>query len=107
MREQSAVEKAVAVSRELDPDLWAKVDRVAEIIDPGAFALYYDSVDPDGKPVPMTLRQKYMQSAARTKAWVILRRLGEIPQDFDWTPVLERLFDAPSAFAATTGEDDA
>ena len=85
----SAVEEAIAASRRLHPDLWRKVDEIAEIIAPGAFATWYDSACPDPQPVEPSARVKAKRATARRKAWEILQYLGEVPEETDWMAIFK------------------
>ena len=83
------VERIIEIAREADPDTWAKVDIIARIIDPSAYA------DISGlNPTSLTqIRLKYARASAEEKAWRILTKLGVVPELFDWTPILERMKD--------------
>jgi hypothetical protein len=74
----------VAISREQDPDTWAKVDGVARIIDPSAFAAV-----PEMMSQLMHTSLAYAKAKAQAQAWDILVFLEIIPPLFDWEPVLE------------------
>lgn len=87
----SDIQRVLDIDRRLRPEQYAKADAIARIIDPGAFAEWYDGVGPDAKLVDFGVRQKYMQSAAMTKAFDVLKVLGLEPEEFDWAPVLTEL----------------
>lgn len=76
-------------ARKMDPDLYAKVDAIAEMIDPGAFARWHNCTGPDAELVPLTTRQEYMQARARNTAYRILQYLGHAPDTFDWLALFE------------------
>ena len=79
----------LALARESNPDLWERIDGVARIIDPGAFAEGY-VVWPEENARTFEARQKYMRAVARHKAHEVLSYLG-INTDTDWLYILERM----------------
>lgn len=92
-RTETMGDELVRISRELDPETWAKVDRIARIVDPGAFT---DAVDAEGRRFDertdiLGTRLRYMQAVAVSRAWDILRALGIVPAETDWLPIFERL----------------
>jgi hypothetical protein len=87
----SDIDRMLAIDRRNRPEQYAKADAIARIIDPGAFAEWYDGVGPDAKLVDFGVRAKYMQSAAMTKAFEILRLLKLEPEEFDWGPILTEI----------------
>lgn len=89
-RDPPGLEAMVERARALDPGLWATVDQVAGIIDPGAFATFTSTTDAEGAARPPTVRQRYQRARARQRAWAILRLLGHAPARYDWA----RLFEA-------------
>ena len=99
MTTQDCIDEVVRKARELDPELWAKVDAIARIIDPSAFSEWYDGIT----PVEPDARVRYMRSVAENKAWRILQLLGIAPESYDWP----RLFDALAAPAEREGGTDA
>lgn len=84
----SAAEDVLAIDRRLRPEFYDKVDAIAEIIAPGAFAEWHNGIS--GEKHPPTIRQKYMQAVARRKAVMVLDRLG-YDTDADWTAILKNL----------------
>lgn len=87
----SVADEAVAASRRLHPEAWEKADRIARIIDPGAFGRWYDATGPDAKPIKPSTRIKAKRARARRKAWDILRLLGEVPEETDWMAIFEEM----------------
>lgn len=90
-REGGLAEEAVQAHRELHPELWEKIDRIARIIDPGAFGEAFDGTGPDAQRIPDTLRLRYMRSRARHQAWQILEYLGHVPQETDWVEIFRQM----------------
>ena len=78
-----------ALARESNPDLWARTEGVAKIIDPGAFATDY-VIWPEENARTFELRQNYMRAVAMGKAQEVLRYLG-INTATDWLYILERI----------------
>lgn len=91
----SAVDEAVAAHRRLYPDLWAKADRIAEIIEPDVWDDWYDSTEPDATPRPPTTRVLYLRSRARCRAWDVLKELEIAPATTDWAAVFAELCAPP------------
>ena len=78
--------------RRLEPELHAKMDKIAAIIDPEAFAHdeWFDGSGPGAKPVGyMRTRRAYMQSKARCTAWHVLKALGIAPEYEPWPEIFE------------------
>ena len=86
----SDVEEAVAAWRRLNPELARKVDRIAEIITPGAFRKAYDGLGSSGSEIA-TARKEYRRARARRKAMEILRYLGEAPETTDWAAIFKEM----------------
>jgi hypothetical protein len=91
----SLIDQAVEIDRELRPEQYAKADAIARIIDPSAFAEWYDGTGPDAKLHEPDVRQRYMQSAALTKAFEVLRLLKLEPETFDWNGIFEHIARRP------------
>lgn len=81
----------LTLARESNPDLWARVEGVAKIIDPAAFATDH-VIWPEENARAFKLRQDYMRAVAMNKAHEALRYLG-INTDTDWLYILERIGD--------------
>lgn len=81
-----AIEDLIAADRRLHPDLWTKIDRIAEIIDPSAFSeAWWDGTASHASLIRVdNARVRYQRSAARNKAMSILRYLGLTPVETDW-----------------------
>ena len=83
------MDEMLALARESNPDLWAPVEGVAKIIDPGAF-LTDCVIRPEENSQTFKARQRYMQATAMKTAHEILKYLG-INTETDWLYILERL----------------
>lgn len=79
----------ITKARQLDPELWEKVDEIAKIIDPSAF-VDWSTVGGTFDREKLEIRTKYYQSIAQHKAYQILQRLGIAPEQYNWV----RLFEA-------------
>lgn len=62
----SAIEEMIAADRRRQPELWAKVDRVAALVDPGAFPIGEVVIEPPEAAERYRVRLAYMQAAAPT-----------------------------------------
>ena len=51
---------------------------IAKIIDPGAYAVWFNGTGPDARQHPLSTRQKYQQATAELKATQILARLKNL-----------------------------
>lgn len=85
------MEQAVRIARALEPELWSKVDHVAEMIDPAAFAEWSWLSSVPGKQESLLTQAKYKQSAARHRAFEIMQYLGIAPKTTNWTAIFERM----------------
>ena len=83
------VEEMLDIARAQHPDLWERVDGVARIIDPAAFADGH-VVHPDDTRSLFETRRRYMQAAATHKACEVLEYLG-INTSTDWLHILSVL----------------
>ena len=91
------MDEMLALARESNPDLWARVEGVAKIIDPGAF-LTDHVIWPEENARTFEIRQQYMRACAMKTAHEILKYLG-INTDTDWLYILERLGETERAEA--------
>lgn len=90
----TAIEEAIEASRRAHPELWEKADRIAEIIEPSAFAEWYSGIS--GEKREPTTRQRYLRASARRRAWEVLRYLGIAPEDTDWAAIFEEMSPRPT-----------
>lgn len=86
----SNASKALEAHRQLEPELYAKADHIAKIIDPGAFVEWRDGTSPDSDKV-LLVRQEYMKAKALCQAFEILRFLGMAPETTNWDAIFERM----------------
>jgi hypothetical protein len=82
------IAQMIKIDRRRRPEIWAKADHIARLVDPSAFARWHDT---DGHPHDPDIRQLYMQVRAINVAFDILRYLGLEPEVFDWTPIFEKM----------------
>ena len=87
MIDSSGVRELLEVAREEYPDLYRKIDKVAEIIDPVAFSSGETVILQDSKRDHRTerlcqMKREYNQSEARRKAHQILQALGHEVEDW-------------------------
>ena len=101
MTKPTAIDDALRIARDVQPDLWKRTEGVARLIDPAAFATDW-VIHPPELAELHALRLKVMQGTAMTKAHDILRYLG-VNTDTDWFLILTRLAEESSA-AARRGE---
>lgn len=99
-----SIEEMVAADRKRQPELWEKVDRVAALVDPGAFPVGETVIEPPEAAERYRVRLAYMQSAARHRAMQILQVLGIAPEHFDWMDLFEYM--ASTDRPAEEGSDD-
>lgn len=84
---ETTIERLVAADRRLHPEVWERIDRIAEIIAPEAFpGEAWDGTGPDARRITWddNPRVQYAQSVARNRAMEILRYLGLTPGPTDW-----------------------
>jgi len=91
----SVFDRAMEAHRRLEPELYEKVDAIARIIDPSAFAEWHDSTDPDAPPRRPTVRQRYMSAHAKNVAYQILQYLGIAPEKTDWLAIFAEMDRTP------------
>ena len=85
----STLDEVIEIDRELKPDIYEKIDGVAEIIMPEAFVknVHITPVDAARK---FHIRQEYMQAVARRKANDVLTYFG-FSTETDWYEILNRM----------------
>lgn len=86
---ESAVDQALRLAREVQPDLWERTEAIARIIDPSAFMDGW-IVEPKSAAKLLTLKLKVKQSAAMSKAQEVLTYLG-VNTEADWFEILRRM----------------
>ena len=95
----SAIETLVAADRRLHPEEYAKVDAIAEIIDPSAWpGEAWDGIGPEARRITWDhdVRVQYMRSIARCKARTILEYLGIVTRRTDWQAIFKEAGWLPS-----------
>lgn len=85
----SGVDVTLRIAREVQPDLWARTEQVARIIDPAAFDDNW-LIDPPEASRLHAARLAVMRSTAMSKAHEVLRVLG-VNTETDWFEILTRL----------------
>jgi len=83
------LERALGLARELRPDLWARTEAVARIIDPSAFADDWVASPPEAARTH-ALKLKVLRGVATRRAQDVLEYLG-VNTETDWGEVLARL----------------
>ena len=78
------------IYRETHPDLYARTEAIARIIDPAAFISGRTVLIPPESHGLWHARRKYQQAAAMRKAHEILEHLG-VSTEVDWETILTRL----------------
>jgi hypothetical protein len=82
-------EQIMQFAREAQPDLWARTEAVARIIDPSAFADDW-IIHPESAARLHSLKLKVLQDNAMRKAQDVLTYLG-VNTETDWYEILTRL----------------
>jgi hypothetical protein len=83
------VDRMLRIAREQRPDLWARTEAVARIIDPAAFQDDW-IVDPPESARLFAAKLAYLRSNAMGRAQEVLQYLG-VNTDHDWHDILARL----------------
>jgi hypothetical protein len=86
---ETDVDKMLKIAREQRPDLWARTDAVARIIDPAAFADDW-VIDPPEAARLHALKLALLRATARSKAQEVLKYLG-VNTEHDWYDILTRM----------------
>lgn len=84
----SIIDRTIAAARLAQPALWDRTDRIARIIDPGAFCA--GTVFPKESQAAFNARLKYQQACAMRKAQEVLQALG-VNTDADWYVILSEM----------------
>lgn len=88
-RRPNAVDAMLRLAKAQNPDLWARTDSVARIIDPAAFVDDYVFSDDEARALTES-RIEYQRAVAMHKAQEILKFLG-VNTDPDWFNLLTKL----------------
>lgn len=85
---KTIIEQTIDIAKKVQPDLWNTAEKLAKIIDPGAYTEWNLS----NKDMQRSLdaKQKYKQSVALHKAMEVLKALN-LAEDFQWEEVLSEL----------------
>ena len=86
---KQSVEDMLRIAREVQPELWARTEAVARIIDPGAFADGW-IIHPPEAARTHALKLKVLQGNAMRRAQEVLQYLG-VNTETDWYEILTRL----------------
>ena len=85
----SDIERVLKIDRELRPNLYARTEDIARIIDPGAFVMLLEGYSTVPSPLAIT-HQVYGQAVAYQKAAAVLEYLG-VNTRADWWAIMTRL----------------
>ena len=83
------VDRMLKIAREQRPDLWARTEAVARIIDPAAFADDW-TIDPPEATRLHSLKLAVLRGNAMRRAQEVLAYLG-VNTEHDWYDILTRL----------------
>jgi len=83
------VDKMLKIAREQRPDLWARTEAVARIIDPSAFANDW-RIDPPSAARLHALKLEVLRGNAIRRAQEVLQYLG-VNTEHDWYDILTKL----------------
>ena len=85
----TAIDDALRIARDVQPDLWQRTEQVARIIAPEAFDNGW-VVEPPEAAKLHAARLACMRSTAMSKAQDVLKVLG-VNTDTDWCEILTRM----------------
>lgn len=83
------VERMLEIAKAQRPDLWARTEAVARIIDPSAFADDW-IIEPPSAARLLTLKLEFLRANAMRRAQEVLQYLG-VNTEQDWYDILTKL----------------